>query len=111
MPGYLFAPRCMVSTFTPSIHISRKPTFGSEDHFACMTKSCQWFRRSGANFSDSRHALVVKSTRHIVMSVLFAPRYSGAPPVSTCPFASWCHSRIDPADDRDDGVMSSSHLG
>src|SRR5438552_17718049 len=100
MPGYLFGARCIGSTLTPSIHISRKPTLASDDHFACMTKSCQWPRKSGVSVIDSRQVLVDWFTRHIQMSLLFAPMYSGAEPVSTCPFASWCHSTIDPADER-----------
>ena len=32
--------------------------FGSDDHFACMTKSCQWPRSSFVNVNVSRQVLV-----------------------------------------------------
>jgi len=69
----LFGARYIGSTLTPSIHISRKPTFGSDDHFACMTKSCQWPRSSVARLSDARQVLVAWSTRHMQMLLLLAP--------------------------------------
>src|SRR3954471_17410353 len=111
MPGYLFAVMCFGSTFLPSTQISRKPTLGSEDHFACMTTSCQWPRCSGARSKFSRQALVAWSTRHILMLVSLAPKRSEAEPVSPPPLASWCHSTTQPAGERDDGVPSSSHFG
>src|SRR3954464_8072592 len=102
---------CFGSTFTPSIQISRYPMFGFDDHFACMTKSCQWPRCSSARLMVSRQGLGLLSTRDMVM-YLFSPRKeSGPDPLSTPPLASWCHSTIEPALLRDDGVPSSSHFG